>query len=520
MSDITHGVSTTSTKNEPGFVRALGLFDGTMLVVGSMIGSGIFIVAADISRQTGSAGGLLLTWVLTGLLTISAALSYGELAALFPRAGGQYVYLREAYSPLWGFLYGWTLFLVIQTGTIAAVAVGFARYLGVLLPSISPQTWIVPPIALSSKFAISLSVQQLVAVLMIIFLTFLNTLGVRLGKLIQNIFTSVKTLSLIGLIFLGIFVGRNAGAITENFSHFWEVRNAQVIEPGASFLRSFVPSITAGSGAFGVFVAFGVAQVGSLFSADAWNNIGFTAAEVKNPKRDVALSMAFGTIIVITLYCLANLAYLCTLPLVQIQTAPDDRVASAALNAIFGPLGAMLMAGAIIISTFGCNNGLILAGARVTYAMARDGLFFRSTGTLNKKGVPGTALTFQGVWIAILILLRTQRVDAAGAVTYGNLYSDLLNYVVFAALLFYVLTIIGIFVLRAKRPDAERPYRAFGYPIVPTLYVLAAVAIMLVLLLYQTQTAGKGLEIVLIGVPVYLLWSWWSRRTVRTSSTQ
>jgi APA family basic amino acid/polyamine antiporter len=230
--------------------------------------------------------------------------------------------------------------------------------------------------------------------------------------------------------------------------------------------------------------------------------------------------MAFGTIIVITLYCLANLAYLCTLPLVQIQTAPDDRVASAALNAIFGPLGAMLMAGAIIISTFGCNNGLILAGARVTYAMARDGLFFRSTGTLNKKGVPGTALIYQGVWIAILILLRTRRVDAAGAVTYGNLYSDLLNYVVFAALLFYVLTIIGIFVLRAKRPDAERPYRAFGYPIVPTLYVLAAVAIMLVLLLYQTQTAGKGLEIVLIGVPVYLLWSWWSRRTVRTSSTQ
>src|SRR6266436_6471486 len=289
-----------SGREEPGFVRAIGLFDGTMMVVGSMIGSGVFIVAADISRQTGSAAGVIFAWIITGFLTIAAALSFGELAALFPRAGGQYVYLREAYSPLWGFLYGWTLFLVIQTGTIAAVAVGFARYLGVLLPSISPQTWIVPPIALSSKFAISLSVQQLVAVLMIIFLTFLNTLGVRLGKLIQNIFTSVKTLSLVGLIVLGIFVGRNAGAITENFSHFWEVRNAQPIEPGASFLRSFVPSITAGSGAFGVFVAFGVAQVGSLFSADAWNNIGFTAAEVKNPKRDVALSMAFGTMIVIT----------------------------------------------------------------------------------------------------------------------------------------------------------------------------------------------------------------------------
>jgi APA family basic amino acid/polyamine antiporter len=520
MADTAHATQQVSAKNEPGFVRAIGLFDGTMIVVGSMIGSGIFIVAAAISRQTGSPGGLLLTWILTGLLTISAALSYGELAAMFPHAGGQYVYLREAFSPLWGFLYGWTLFLVIQTGTIAAVAVGFARYLGVRWPAISPTVWIVHPIALGSKYAISLSVQQLVGVVMIVFLTFINTLGVRLGKLIQNVFTSAKTLYLVGLIFLGIFVGRNAGAITENFSHFWAVRNAQPIEPGANFLRSFVPTITAASGAFGLFVALGVAQVGSLFSADAWNNIGFTAAEVKNPKRDVALSMAFGTIIVITLYCLANLAYLCTLPLVQIQTAPDDRVASAALNAIFGPTGAMIMAVAIIISTFGCNNGLILAGARVSYAMAKDGLFFKSTGTLNKKGVPGTALVYQGIWIVILILLRTQHVDAAGAVTYGNLYSDLLDYVVFAALLFYVLTIIGIFVLRAKRPDAERPYRAFGYPFVPMLYVLAAVAIMLVLLLYQTQTAGTGLVIVLIGLPVYWLWAWWSRRSTPAARTE
>ncbi len=507
MADTTHAIPQSNAKNEPGFVRAIGLFDGTMIVVGSMIGSGIFIVAADIARQTGSAGGLILTWILTGLLTISAALSYGELAALFPHAGGQYVYLREAYSPLWGFLYGWTLFLVIQTGTIAAVAVGFARYLGVLLPSISPNVWIVHPLALGSKYAISLSVQQLVGVLMIVLLTFINTLGVRLGKLIQNVFTSAKTLSLLGLIFLGIFVGRNAGAITENFSHFWTIRNAQSIEPGANFLRSFVPTITAAGGAFGLFVAFGVAQVGSLFSADAWNNIGFTAAEVKNPKRDVALSMAFGTIIVITLYCLANLAYLCTLPLVQIQTAPDDRVASAALNAIFGPPGAMIMAVAIIISTFGCNNGLILAGARVSYAMAKDGLFFRSTGKLNKKGVPGTALVYQGIWIAVLILLRTRHVDAAGMVTYGNLYSDLLDYVVFSVLIFYVLTIAGIFVLRAKRPDAERPYRAFGYPIVPLLYIVSALAIMFVLLLYRTQTAWPGLVIVLLGVPVYLLWS-------------
>jgi basic amino acid/polyamine antiporter, APA family len=500
-------VATASQSGQPGFVRAIGLFDGTMIVVGSMIGSGIFIVASDITRQTGSAGGLLLTWIVTGLLTIAAALSYGELAALFPHAGGQYIYLREAYSPLWGFLYGWTLFLVIQTGTIAAVAVGFARYFGVLFPSISASAWVVHPIALGSKYAISLSVQQLVGVAMVIFLTFLNMQGVRLGKLIQNIFTSAKTLSLLGLILLCVFVARNAAAISDNFGHFWAVRDAQPIEPGANFLRSLIPTVTAASGAFGLFVAFGVSQVGSLFSADAWNNIGFTAAEVKNPKRDVALSMAFGTIIVITLYCLANLAYLCALPLNQIQNAPDDRVASVALQAVFGPAGAAVMAVAIIISTFGCNNGLILAGARVSYAMAKDGLFFRSTGKLNKKGVPASALIYQCVWIVILILLRTRHVSATGAVTYGNLYSDLLDYVVFSVLIFYALTIAGIFVLRSKRPDLERPYRAFGYPFVPALYIVSALAIMFVLLLYKTQTAWPGLVIVLLGVPVYLLWS-------------
>src|SRR5215467_5927286 len=517
MAETALPVTAQTKKEEAGFVRAIGLFDGTMIVVGSMIGSGIFIVAADITRQTGSPGGLLLTWILTGLLTISAALAYGELAALFPRAGGQYVYLREAYSPLWGFLYGWTLFLVIQTGTIAAVAVGFAKYLGVLFPAVSPDAWIIHPILLGSKYAISLSVQQLVGILMILFITFLNTLGVRLGKLIQNIFTSAKTLSLVGLILLGIFVGRNAGAISENFSHMWGIRNAQPLEPGANFLKSFVPTVTAASGAFGLFVAFCVAQVGSLFSADAWNNIGFTAAEVKNPKRDVALSMAFGTIIVITLYCLANLAYLLALPLNQIQNAPDDRVATAALNAIFGPVGAAIMAVAIIISTFGCNNGLILAGARVSFAMARDGLFFRSTGKLNNKGVPGAALIYQGIWVAFLILMRTREVDAAGVVTYGNLYNDLLNYVVFAVLLFYALTIAGIFSLRAKRPDLERPYRAFGYPVVPALYIAAALAIMFVLLLYQTKTSGIGLVIVVIGLPVYWVRSWWLARAPRST---
>ena len=507
MAETALPVTTQTKKEEAGFVRAIGLFDGTMIVVGSMIGSGIFIVAADISRQTGSPAGLLLTWILTGLLTIAAALTYGELAALYPHAGGQYVYLREAYSPLWGFLYGWTLFLVIQTGTIAAVAVGFARYLGVLFPSISPTTWIVKPIALGSKIAISLSVQQFVAIVMIIFITFLNTRGVRLGKLIQNIFTSAKTLSLIGLILIGVFVGRNHAAISDNFSHFWTVRGAVPLEPGTSFFRGLFPAVTAASGFFGLLVAFGVAQVGSLFSADAWNNIGFTAAEVKNPKRDVALSMAFGTIIVITLYCLANLAYLFALPLAQIQNAPDDRVATAALNAIFGPVGALIMAGAIIVSTFGCNNGLILAGSRVAYAMAKDGLFFRATGKLNSKAVPGTALIYQGIWIAVLILLRTRKVDAAGVVTYGNLYSNLLDYVVFAALIFYVLTILGVFVLRKKRPDAERPYRAFGYPVVPLLYIVTALTILFVLLFYRTETAGWSLVIVLLGLPVYWLWS-------------
>jgi basic amino acid/polyamine antiporter, APA family len=503
MAESTTVPNTPATKSEHQFVRAIGLFDGTMIVVGSMIGSGIFIVAADISRQTGSAGGLLLTWILTGLLTIAAALSYGELAALFPHAGGQYVYLREAFSPLWGFLYGWTLFLVIQTGTIAAVAIGFARYLGVLFPSISPSIWIIPPLNFSSKFAISLSVQQLVAAAMIVFLTFLNTRGVRLGKWIQNIFTSAKMLSLLGLILLCVFVARNATAIADNFSHLWAIRGANTITPGVGFLRGILPTVTAASGWYALLLALAVAQVGSLFSADAWNNIGFTAAEVKNPKRDVALSMAFGTIIVISLYCLANLAYLCALPLNQIQNAPDDRVATAALSAIFGAKGAAIMAAAIIISTFGCNNGLILAGSRVAYAMAKDGLFFKATGKLNDRGVPGVALVYQGVWIVVLILLRTRKPDGS----YGNLYSNLLDYVVFAALLFYVLTIAGIFVLRIRRPDAERPYKAFGYPLVPLLYIVAATGIMVVLLLYETQTAGMGMIIVLLGVPVYWLWS-------------
>ncbi len=493
---------------DPGFVRGLGLFDSTMIVVGSMIGSGIFIVSADIARQTGSAGGLLAAWLITGLLTVAAALSYGELAAMIPRAGGQYVYLRESYSPLWGFLYGWTLFLVIQTGTIAAVAVAFARFLGVIVPGVSPTAWIIAPIRLSAKYALSLSWQQLIAILLIVFLTGVNTRGLRLGKFIQNVFTSAKTVALIALIVLGVFFGRNAAAIHANFSQLWAIQGAQTINPGADFLRSVVPSLTAAAGMAGILVAFGVAQVGSLFSADAWNNITFTAGEVKNPRRDVPLSLALGTAIVITLYFLANIAYLSTLTLAQIQSAPDDRVATATLNAIFGNAGAGMMAIAIMVSTFGCANGLILAGARVYYAMARDGLFFRSIGRMNSHRVPSQGLILQGIWAALLVLARTRMVDpASGTVSYGNLYSDLLDYVVFAVLIFYVLTIFGIFVLRRKRPDAERPYRAFGYPVVPLLYILAALAIMLLLILYKTQTTWPGLLIVLLGAPVYLFWS-------------
>jgi APA family basic amino acid/polyamine antiporter len=510
MSDVrSPGASGASTEIESsGFVRGLGLFDSTMIVVGSMIGSGIFIVSADIARHTGSTGGLLAAWVITGVLTVTAALSYGELAAMMPKAGGQYIYLREAYSPLWGFLYGWTLFLVIQTGTIAAVAVGFARFLGVIWPAISPNTWIVPPIALSQKYAISLSVQQLVALLLILFLTLLNTRGLKLGKMIQNVFTSAKTLSLAALILAGVFVGRNAAAIHANFSGIWALHDPQTIEPGADWMKSFIPSVTAASGVFGLLVAFGVAQVGSIFSADAWNNITFTAGEVKNPRRDVPVSLAVGTAIVITLYFLANVAYLSALSLHQIQTAPDDRVATATLAVIFGNSGATLMALAIMVSTFGCANGLILAGARVYYAMARDGLFFRSIGKLNAQHVPAMGLVLQGIWSAVLVMLRTRLVDSAtGAVSYGNLYGVLLDYVVFAVLIFYVLTIGGVFVLRRKRPDAERPYRAWGYPVVPVLYMITATAIMLILILYQTQDTWPGLVIVLLGVPVYLLWS-------------
>ncbi len=487
-----------SQDSKSGFVRELGLLDSTMIVAGSMIGSGIFIVSADISRQVGSSGGLLLTWLITGLLTLGAALSYGELAAMMPRAGGQYVYLREAWSPLWGFLYGWTLFLVIQTGTIAAVAVGFARYLGVLVPWISPTNWVVAPIDLSGSYAISLSTQQLVGIVMIVVLSWINTRGIRLGKLIQNVFTSAKTFALAVLIGVGLIFGHNLAA---NFANAWTPVDPATITPDFSF----VPPTVASAGWFGLIVAFGVAQVGSLFSSDAWNNITFTAGEVKNPKKNLALSLALGTGLVTLLYVLANVAYLSVLTLQEIRTAPDDRVATAALSAIFGGGGAAVMAIAIVVSTFGCNNGLILAGARVYYAMAKDGVFFRSTGRLNERRVPAVGLALQCVWASLLVLPRTRSVSAAGVAEYGNVYSVLLDWVVFAVLIFYVVTIAGIFRLRRTQPAAERPYLAFGYPLVPALYMIAASTIALVLLFYRTKTALPGLILVLIGIPVYFL---------------
>ncbi|MEK6289087.1 MAG: amino acid permease [Acidobacteriota bacterium] len=482
-----------------GFVRGLGLLDSTTIVAGSMIGSGIFIVSAEMARQVGSPGWLLVAWIVTGLLTVIGALSYGELAAMMPKAGGQYVYIREAFSPIWGFLYGWTLFMVIQTGTIAAVAVGFARYFGVMWPTLSESNYIVRPIHLGSSYAISLSTAQLVGLLMIVLLTWMNTRGLKLGKFVQNVFTFAKTGALIALIVLGLVIGLLSGtAAHANFADLWTVRGK---------LQAVGPNLTAIT-TLGLFVGICVSQTNSLFSADAWNNITFTAGEVKNPKRNIPLSLAFGTSLVIALYLLANFAYLVTLPFETIQTVPSDRVASATADVIFPGAGATIMAVFIMVSTFGCNNGLILAGARAYWAMARDGLFFRSAGELNTRHVPAWGLVIQGIWAAVLVLPRTITGTnaATGDPTYGNLYGDLLTYVISAALIFYILTIAGIFRLRRTRPDVERPYRAFGYPIVPALYIVGAAVILAVLLMYQTATTLPGLIIIGTGIPVYFIW--------------
>ncbi|MBI4503512.1 MAG: amino acid permease [Gemmatimonadetes bacterium] len=473
------------------FRRGLGLFDATMMVMGSMIGSSIFIASAEMSRQLGSAGWLLASWAISGVVTVAAALSYGELAGMMPRAGGQYVFLREAFSPVLGFLYGWTLFLVIQAGAIAAVSVGFARYIGILWPWLSEGRYVIPPIHLAKGYAVSLSAVQLAAVLLIAVLTWANTRGLNWGRLIQNSFTTTKTVALIGLILAALTLGWNESVVVGNFGDAWQLRGNQPIAPGITITTTF-----------GLFVTMCVAQVGCLSAFDGWNNVTFAAGEVKHPRRNIPLSLALGAGAVVALYVLANLAYTVTLPLEEIQRAPADRVAAAVLEAIVPHLGAVIMASAIIVSTVGACNGVILAGARVYYVMARDGLFFSPVGRLNGAKVPGWGLVLQGVWSAALVLPRTYN-PATG--TYGNLYTNLLEYVISAALVFYVLTIAGLFRLRRTRPEAERPYRAWGYPVVPALYIAAAVTILVVLFLYRASTTWPGLLIVLLGLPVYAL---------------
>ncbi len=457
--------ATREEVREGGLLKSLGLTDATALVVGSMIGSGIFIVAADISRQVASPVLMLSTWVITAVLTVIAALSYGELAAAMPQAGGQYVYLREAFGPLSGFLYGWTLFLVIQTGTLAAVAVAFAKFAGVFVPWISAQNVLVGV----GRFG--LSSQQVVAIAVLVLLTWVNTRGVRTGAAVQNTFTAAKVGALLGLVFLGLAFGRNPQAAQNFGSGFWQHPD----------------------GMFATIQLVGVAMVGALFSSDAWNNVTFTAGEIRNPRRNVPLALALGVGIVSIIYLACNIVYLRVLPLEAIQHAPEDRVATAAAAAILGPVAVQVMAAAIMISTFGCLNGMILAGARVYYAMALDGLFFRRVARLDpERHTPVVSLAVQCVWACLLTLTGT--------------YSNLLDYVIFAVLLFYILTIAGVFVLRRTRPDMERPYRALGYPVLPATYILLAGAIEVLLLLYKPSYTWPGLIIVLLGVPVYFLW--------------
>jgi len=477
---------------ETGFVRELGLFDSVMIVIGVMIGSGIFIVPADMARNIGSSGWLLVAWLFAGVLTVFAAVSYGELAAMLPSVGGVYVYLREAFSPILGFLYGWTLFTVIQTGTIAAVAVAFARFLGVLLPAVSEQKYILPPIHITSGYAVSLSTAQLVAIAVVAVLTWTNTQGVRYGKIVQNLFTSAKIVTLAALIIAGLVFGWNHEAISANFgANLWAVHDFSPITATLNAATSM-----------GLLVAICVSQSGSLFSADSWHDITFAAGEVHNPGWTIPRALALGTIATITLYLLANVAYLVTLPLEAIQHAPSDRVATAMLEKIIPGWGSGIMAVAIMISAFGCINSLVLAGPRVYYAMAKHGLFLASAGRLNRAHVPGWSLLVQGVWAAFLVLPRTFNV-ATGQ--YGNLYSNLLDYVISAALLFYIFTIAGVIRLRFTRPDGPRPYKAFGYPVIPLLYILGATLVLVCLFVYRPASTWPGLLIVLAGVPIYML---------------
>jgi APA family basic amino acid/polyamine antiporter len=471
--------------------RGLGLYDSTMIVAGSMIGSGIFIVAAEMSREVGSAGWMMVSWLVASVLTMAAALSYGELAAMMPQAGGQYVYLREAFSPLWGFLYGWTLFLVIQTGTIAASSVGFARYLGVLMPVISESNYIIAPIKILPRYAISLSTAQVVSLCLVTFVTWSNSRGLKYGKGVQNVFTTAKIGSLVGVILIGCLLGWNYVAFHGNFDDAWTPKNVLPPSEGISPLTGL-----------GILIALCTSQIGSLFAADGWNNVTFTAGEVRNPARNVPLSLALGTIIVMGLYTLVNFAFLVVLPFSEIQKAPSDRVAATMMESLFPGAGAYIIAVVIMISAFGCMNGMILSGARAYFAMALDGLFFKKAGDLNAAKVPGPALRMQALWVGVLVLLRTYDPTTG---KYGNLYSNLLDYVVSAALIFYILTIAGLFRLRRTQPNVERTYRAFGYPLVPALYIVAAAVILAILFLYRPATTIPGVVIVAIGVPVYFV---------------
>ena len=487
------------TPNEK-LVRGLGSLDAIMIVIGSMIGSGIFITSAESTRLISAPGWLLLAWTMAGLLTITGALCCAELAAMMPRAGGQYVFLRQAYGPSIGFLFGWTLFLVIQTGTIAAVAIAFAKFAGVFFPAIGTEQYLVRPRHLFGAYALSLSTEQLVAVLLIFLLTWVNTRGLELGKLVQNTFTFAKTAALIGLIIVGLALGWHASSAARAanwwnpWANGWTPQRAQ---PGLTMV-----------GGLALVVLFGKAMIGPLFAQTAWTNVTFTGSEIRDPGRALPRALLLGCGLVVTLYVLANLAYVATLSLGEIAYAPQNRVAVAAMNAVLGSPGASAMAAAILVSTFGCNNGLILAGARVYYAMARDGLFFRAIARTNAQHVPAAALVAQGLWAALLTLPRTVGIDrATGAVHYGNVYTQLLEYIVAADLVFYVLLVAAVTVMRRKMPEMPRPYRAWGYPLVPLVAIGLAALLIIDLAILAPATCGIGFAIVLSGFPVYLLWA-------------
>ncbi len=478
-------------KTNTSFKPSLGLLDATMLVAGSMIGSGIFIVSADITRNVGSAGWLIFVWLITGFMTLTAALSYGELSAMFPKAGGQYVYLKEAYNPLVGFLYGWSFFAVIQTGTIAAVGVAFSKFAAYLLPALSEKNilWHIQTgvNACGDPKYFSISAAQLMSISIIVLLTYINTKGVKSGKFIQTLFTSAKLLSLFGLILFGFLLAAKSEIWNANWANAWQATKDEMINACNPDL-GFKVSAISGAALLGGIAA---AMVGSIFSSDAWNNVTFIAGEVKNPRRNIGLSLFLGTLIVTLIYVTVNLMYISVLPLNEIAHAENDRVAVTASHVIFGKAGTIIIAIMIMISTFGCNNGLILAGARVYYTMAKDGLFFKRTGVLNKNAVPEPALWLQCIVASILCL--------------SGKYGDLLDMISFVVVLFYILTIAGIFILRKKRPEAERPYKAFGYPVLPAVYILMAVAFCIALIIYKPEYTWPGFIIVLIGIPIYFL---------------